>query len=64
MTTSDLWDAETAARYDETSAFMFTPEVLEPGVAFLADLAGGGPRSSWRSARAAWPSRWSSAGYR
>jgi SAM-dependent methyltransferase len=42
MTTSDVWDAEAAARYDETSAFMFTPEVLEPAVAFLADLAGGG----------------------
>jgi SAM-dependent methyltransferase len=37
-----VWDAEAAARYDETSAFMFTPEVLEPAVAFLADLAGGG----------------------
>ncbi|HET6626669.1 MAG TPA: hypothetical protein VFG63_09785, partial [Nocardioidaceae bacterium] len=25
MTSSDLWDAETAERYDETSAFMFAP---------------------------------------
>lgn len=43
MTSSDLWDAETAERYDETSAFMFAPEVLEPAVRFLADLAGDGP---------------------
>ena len=43
MTSSDLWDAETAERYDETSAFMFVPEVLEPAVRFLADLAGDGP---------------------
>ena len=42
MTSSDLWDAETAARYDETSAFMFTPEVLDPAVDLLAALAGGG----------------------
>jgi len=43
MTSSDLWDADTAARYDETSAEMFTPEVLEPAVDFLARLAGDGP---------------------
>ena len=42
MTTSDLWDAETAARYDDTSAFMFAPDVLNPAVRFLAELAGGG----------------------
>ena len=42
MTSSDLWDAETAARYDESSAFMFTPEVLDPAVSFLAELAGDG----------------------
>lgn len=42
MTSSDLWDAETAARYDESSAFMFTPEVLDPAVVFLAQLAGDG----------------------
>ncbi len=40
--TSDLWDAETAEHYDETSAFMFAPDVLEPAVRFLADLAGDG----------------------
>jgi SAM-dependent methyltransferase len=43
MTSSDVWDAETAEHYDETSAFMFEPEVLDPAVSFLADLAGSGP---------------------
>ena len=43
MTSSDLWDAETAEHYDETSAFMFAPDVLEPAIRFLADLAGDGP---------------------
>jgi SAM-dependent methyltransferase len=43
VTSSDLWDAETAERYDESSAFMFDPEVLEPTVDFLAELAGDGP---------------------
>ena len=43
MTSSDRWDAETAERYDEASAFMFAPDVLEPAVRFLADLAGDGP---------------------
>jgi len=43
MTSSDLWDAETAETYDESSAFMFAPEVLEPAVDFLAGLAGDGP---------------------
>ena len=39
---SDYWDAETAAAYDESSAFMFAPEVLDPAVEFLAALAGDG----------------------
>lgn len=43
MTTSDYWDADAAAWYDETSAFMFDPEVLDPAVDFLAELAGNGP---------------------
>lgn len=43
MTSSDLWSAETAQRYDESSAFMFAPEVLDPAVQFLAESAGGGP---------------------
>ena len=42
MTSSDLWDAETAEHYDESSAFMFAPDVLEPVVRFLADLASDG----------------------
>jgi SAM-dependent methyltransferase len=42
MTSSDYWDAETAAAYDESSAFMFAPDVLVPTVDFLAALAGDG----------------------
>jgi SAM-dependent methyltransferase len=42
MSSSDLWDAETAERYDSSSAFMFATEVLDPTVAFLAELAGDG----------------------
>ena len=43
MTSSDLWDAETAQHYDESSAFMFAPEVLRPTVDALVALADGGP---------------------
>ena len=43
MSSSDLWDAETAEHYDERSAFMFAPEVLDPAVRFLAEAAGDGP---------------------
>ncbi len=43
MTSSDLWDAEMAARYDEGVAPMSAPEVLSPCVSRLAELAGGGP---------------------
>ncbi len=43
MTSSDLWDADTAARYDVESADMFAAEVLEPAVDVLARLAGDGP---------------------
>ncbi|MGW0434427.1 class I SAM-dependent DNA methyltransferase [Micromonospora sp. NPDC003197] len=43
MTSSDLWDEETAERYDDSSAEMFAPEVLDPAVEFLARLADGGP---------------------
>ena len=42
MTSSDLWDEETARRYDATSTAMFAPEVLDPTVEFLARLAGDG----------------------
>jgi SAM-dependent methyltransferase len=43
MTSSDLWDEETAARYEEASAHMFAPQVLGPAVDRLAGLAGTGP---------------------
>jgi len=43
MTSSDVWSAEVAERYDETSAFMYEPGVLDPAVTFLANLAGPGP---------------------
>jgi SAM-dependent methyltransferase len=43
MTSSDVWDEETAERYDEISAEMFAPQVLDPAVDFLARLAGSGP---------------------
>jgi SAM-dependent methyltransferase len=42
MVSSDLWDEEDARRYDEVSAAMFAPEVLDPAVGFLARLAGDG----------------------
>lgn len=43
MTSSDLWDESTAERYDESSAEMFAPDVLDPAVDLLARLAGDGP---------------------
>lgn len=43
MTSSDLWDADSAERYDATSADMFDPQVLGPTVDFLAELANHGP---------------------
>ena len=43
MTTSDVWDEETAQRYDALWAEMFAPDVLDPAVDFLAGLAGSGP---------------------
>jgi SAM-dependent methyltransferase len=42
MTSSDVWDEESAKRYDESSAEKFAPEVLDPAVDFLARLAGDG----------------------
>jgi SAM-dependent methyltransferase len=36
------FDAEIAASYDESSLAMARPEVLDPAVRFLAELAGGG----------------------
>jgi SAM-dependent methyltransferase len=43
MTSSDLWDAQTAQQYDDDGAEMFAPDVLGPTVDFLARLAGFGP---------------------
>jgi SAM-dependent methyltransferase len=43
MTSSDLWDEETAQRYDDIAAESFAPEILDPAVNFLARLAGPGP---------------------
>ena len=42
MEQKDIWDAATARRYDTPGTGMFAPEVLEPTVARLAELAGGG----------------------
>ncbi|MEV3936097.1 class I SAM-dependent methyltransferase [Glycomyces sp. NPDC049804] len=42
MTSSEIWDAETARSYDTPGEGMFAPEVLGPAVTRLADLAGGG----------------------
>ena len=42
MTSSDIWDQETAARYDAESADKFAPEVLDVTVDVLARLAGSG----------------------
>lgn len=43
VTSSDLWDAATASRYDDPSSPTFSPEVLDPTVDLLASLAGEGP---------------------
>jgi len=42
-TSSDLWTEDDAEHYDELSANMFAPDVLDPAVDFLAWLAGSGP---------------------
>ncbi|MGI5267568.1 class I SAM-dependent methyltransferase [Nonomuraea sp. CA-218870] len=42
MRQQDIWDSEAARGYDTPGAGMFAPEVLEPAVARLAELAGGG----------------------
>ena len=43
VTSSDVWDDETAQTYDDDSADMFAPGVLGPTVDLLARLADGGP---------------------
>lgn len=42
MASSDLWDDATAAVYDAEAADMFAPDVVEPAVALLQELAGTG----------------------
>jgi SAM-dependent methyltransferase len=39
---SDLWDEDAAEHYEETSAAMYAPHVLDPAVDLLARLAGSG----------------------
>ncbi len=43
MTSSDLWDEQTAARYDTPGEGPFAPEVLEPALDRIELLAAGGP---------------------
>ncbi|WP_432824431.1 class I SAM-dependent DNA methyltransferase [Dactylosporangium sp. CA-092794] len=43
MRQDEIWDADTAARYDTPGTGMFAPEVLGPTVDRLAELAAGGP---------------------
>jgi SAM-dependent methyltransferase len=42
MVSSDVWDEATAAVFDEEAAAMFSPQMVEPAVDFLARLAGSG----------------------
>ena len=42
MRQEEIWDADTAQRYDTPGSGMFAPEVLEPTVDRLAELAGNG----------------------
>jgi SAM-dependent methyltransferase len=43
MRQEDIWNADAAARYDTPGTGMFAPEVVEPAVDRLAELAGDGP---------------------
>ncbi|POX42459.1 SAM-dependent methyltransferase [Streptomyces sp. Ru73] len=40
--TEDVWNAQVAQAYDESSAYMYAPEVLDPAVDFLERRAGRG----------------------
>ena len=42
MSDDGYFDERVAARYDESSAEMFDPEIVDPAVDFLAELAGSG----------------------
>ena len=41
MTSSDVWDADTAAAYDDDVADRATPEAIAPTIDYLVELAGG-----------------------
>lgn len=43
MKQEDIWDADVAEHYDTPGTDMFAPEVLDPTVERLAQLAAGGP---------------------
>jgi SAM-dependent methyltransferase len=43
MQQEDIWDVDAADRYDTPGTGMFAPDVLEPAVGRLAELAGDGP---------------------
>lgn len=43
MTSSEVWSEETAERYDEGAAAHFAPDVLDPTLDVLEQLADGGP---------------------
>ena len=43
MNDDGYFDEAVAARYDETAAEMFEPDVLDPAIEFLAAMAGAGP---------------------
>lgn len=43
VSTSDVWDEATAARYDDEESEMFATAVVAPAVDLLAELAGSGP---------------------
>jgi SAM-dependent methyltransferase len=43
MRQQDVWDADVAEHYDTPGTDMFAPEVLDPTVERLAELAEGGP---------------------
>ncbi len=42
MVSSDVWDDDTASVYDDDAVDMFRPEVVDPAVDLLAELAGDG----------------------
>ena len=49
MQDDGYFDDRVASRYDESSADMFDPAVVEPAVDFLAEIAGSGRLGNRRS---------------